>query len=164
MKVILSTILTAGFLIVSGSALAQTTQKQLTGGWTVVSVINHVDGKDIDVYGKNPAGYMTFGTNGRFSIQLMRPDLPKIASNNRVKTTPEEGAAIAQGLLSYFGTWKLVDAKTGEIAMHIEASSFANWNGTDQKRFMTVKGDTLTVNNPVSPAGGTATVTLKRAK
>lgn len=164
MKPVLGIAFAIAFATASSAALAQTTQKQLTGGWTVVSVVNHVDGKDIDIYGKEPAGYMTFGANGRFSIQLMRPDLPKIASNNRVKTTPEESAAIAQGLLSYFGTWKLVNAKTGEIQMHIEASSFPNWKGTDQKRLMTVKGDMLTVNNPGSPTGGTATVTLKRAK
>jgi hypothetical protein len=164
MKAFLGAVTAVAIATASGATLAQTTQKELTGGWTVVSVVNHVDGKDIDIYGKSPAGYMTFGANGRFSIQLMRPDIPKVSSNNRVKTTPEESAAIAQGLLSYFGTWKLVNAKTGEITMHIEASSFANWNGTDQKRLMTVKGDSLIVNNPASPTGGTATVTLKRAK
>ena len=94
----------------------------------------------------------------------MRPDLPRIALNNRAKTTPEESEAIVQGLLSYFGAWKLVDPKTGETAIHIEASSFPNWNGMDQKRFMKVQGDALTINNPTSPIGGTAMVQWTRSK
>jgi hypothetical protein len=57
-----------------------------------------------------------------------------------------------------------VDAKTGELAFHVEGSSFPNWNGADQKRSIMVKGDTLTLNNPTSPTGGTAVVVYKRAK
>jgi len=67
------------------------------------------------------------------------------------------------GLL-HFGTWKLADPKTGEIPFHIEGSSLPNWIGMDQKRFMMVKGDSLTINNPTSPVGGTATVSWKRVK
>jgi hypothetical protein len=164
MKGVSTIVLAAAFAMASGAAIAQATQKQLEGGWTVISVVTEDAGKKTDIYGPKPMGYLTLGSNGRFSIQLMRPDLPKIASNNRVKTTPEESAAIAQGLLSYFGNWKLVDPKTGEIAFHIEGSSFPNWIGTDQKRFMMVKGDSLTIKNPTSPVGGTATVIWKRAK
>ncbi len=164
MKVILSTVLAAGFLMASGAALAQATQKQLVGGWTLTSIVSEDAGKKTDIYGPNPMGYMTLGANGHFSIQLMRPDLPKIASNNRIKTTPDDNMAIAHGLLSVFGTWKLVDPKRGEIALHIEGSSFPNWMGMDQKRFAMVKGDSLTVKNPTSPVGGTATLGWKRAK
>ena len=164
MKVILCTIFAAGFATTSGAALAQATQKQLVGGWTVSSVVTEEAGKKMEPYGPNPMGYMSLGANGRYSIQLMRSNLPKVASNNRLKTTPEESAAIAQGLLSHFGTWKLADAKTGEIAFHVEGSSFSNWNGADQKRFIMVKGDTLTLNNPTSPTGGTAVVVYKLAE
>ena len=164
MKGFLGIVLTVTFVTASGAALAQATQKQLVGGWLVTSVVTEDAGKKTDIYGPTPLGYMTLGSNGHFSIQLMRPDLPKIASNNRMKTTPEESAALARGLLSYFGTWKLADPKTGEIAFHIEGSSFPNWIGVDQKRFMMVKGDSLTINNPTSPVGGTATVSWKRVK
>jgi hypothetical protein len=164
MRAFFGIVIAVAIATASGTTLSQTTQEELIGGWSAVSVVDHRDGKDTDVFGKSPMGYMSFAANGRFSIQLMRPDIPKIALNNRTKATPEESAAIAQGLLSYFGSWKLVDPKTGEIAIHVEASSFANWNGADQKRLMTVSGDTLTINNPTSPGGGSATVTLTRVK
>jgi hypothetical protein len=164
MRVLFSTLIFAAIVSASGTTFSQTTQEELIGGWSAISVVDHHDGKDSDTFGKNPMGYMTFGANGRFSIQLMRSDIPKIALNNRTKATPEESMAIAQGLLSYFGSWKLLNPETGEIAIHVEASSFPNWNGANQKRLMTVKGDTLTINNPTSPGGGSATVTLGRVR
>jgi len=38
-----------------------------------------------------------FDGNGRLSLQEMRLDLPKFASNNRQEGTPEENKAIVQG-------------------------------------------------------------------
>ena len=164
MKAFFGPVLATAIAFGAGAAYAQATHKQLVGGWTVTAVVVEDGGKKTEVYGPKPMGYMTLGANGHYSIQLMRPDLPKIASNNRIKTTPEENAAIAQGQLSHFGTWKLVDPKSGEVAFDIEGSSFPNWTGVKQKRFMMVKGDALTINNPTSPTGGTATVSYKRAK
>lgn len=164
MKAVLGTAFAVAIVTASGVVLAQATQKQLVGGWAVTSVVTEEAGKKTEPYGPSPMGYMTLGANGHYSIQLMRPDLPKVASNNRVKTTPEESAAIAQGLLSHFGKWKLIDPKTGEVAFHIEGSSFPNWIGADQKRFMTVKGNSLTINNPTSPSGGTAVVVWNHTK
>jgi hypothetical protein len=94
----------------------------------------------------------------------MRPDIPKIAANNRLKATPEENTAIAQGLAAFFGEWKLVDAKTGEISLHIIGSSFPNWNGSDQKRFIKVNGDAMVITNPSSPSVGVSTLMLTRLK
>lgn len=164
MSTILEMVLTAALSTASFTAQAQATEKQLVGGWTSTKVVTTEAGQKAQPYGPAPMGYMTLGANGRYSIQLMRPDLPKIASDNRAKTTPEESAAIAQGILSHFGTWKLVNAKTGEVSFHVEGSSFPNWIGVDQKRFMMVKDDSLTINNPTSPSGGTAIVSWKRAK
>lgn len=154
----------AAIAMTSSTVLAQVTQKELVGDWTLVSVVNDEAGKKTEPYGPNPLGHLTLGKNGYFSSQLLRPDLPKIASNNRVKTTPEETEAIAHGILSYFGKWRLVNAQTGEISLHVIGSSFPNWIGADQKRLVTVAGGSLTIANPVAPAGGSSEVVWNRAK
>lgn len=164
MKAVLGAALIMAATAVSTAAVGQATQDQLVGGWTVTAVVNEDAGQKLEPYGPNPMGYMSLDASGHYSLQLMRPDLPRIASNNRIKTTPEERSAIAHGLLSHFGTWKLVDPKTGEVAFHIQGSSFPNWNGVNQKRFMAVKDDTLIQSVPAAPTAGTATVTWKRAK
>lgn len=151
-------------LACSGLAQAQTTAKQMVGGWSLVSLETDTADGRIQPFGPAPIGYINFSPNGRFAAQFMRPDLPKIAANNRLKATPEENTAIAQGLAAFFGEWKLVDPKTGEIRIHVIGSSFPNWNDTDQKRFLKVSGDALTITNPSSPSVGTSTVKLTRLK
>jgi hypothetical protein len=48
------------------------------------------------------------------------------------------------------------------FAIHVEGSSFPNWNGTDQKRFVAIAGEQLTLT--VRPtAGDIIDVSWKRA-
>jgi hypothetical protein len=49
-----------------------------------------------------------FDANGRFSLIIMRGDLPKYASNKRVDGTPDEYKATVTGSLAYFGTYTKV--------------------------------------------------------
>lgn len=85
MSTVLQMALTVAMSTASTTALAQATQEQLVGGWTSTTVVSTQAGKKAEPYGPAPIGYMTLGANGHYSIQLMRPDLPKIASNNRAK-------------------------------------------------------------------------------
>ena len=52
--------------------------------------------------------------------------------------TPEENKETADGTITYFGTYAVADAESS-IAIHVEGSSFPNWNGTDQKRFVGIE-------------------------
>ena len=151
-------------LAFSGLVHAQTTTKQMVGSWSLVSLeTENADGR-IQPFGPTPLGYISISPDGRSAMQFMRPDLPKIAANSRLKATPEENVAIAQGFTAFFGQWKLLDAKTGEVELHVIGSSFPNWSNTDQKRFIKVSGDTMTLINPSSPSAGTSTLVLSRAK
>jgi uncharacterized membrane protein YcaP (DUF421 family) len=57
-----------------------------------------------DAYEPNPKGSAIFEANGRFSVILMRGNLPKYASNNRTQGTATESKATVEGSLAYFGT------------------------------------------------------------
>ena len=72
--------------------------------------------------GSDLKGLVIFTDNGRMSVQYIT-DYPKIASKDRMKTTPAEEKAVAHGVLSYFGTYTVNEAdKT--ISYRIERSSF----------------------------------------
>lgn len=146
------------------TAQAQTTAAQMTGGWTLLSLDTETAEGPIQPFGATPLGFIDFSGNGRFMMQFMRPDLPKIAANNRLKATPDENIAIGQGVVAFFGEWQLLDAATGEVSLRIVGSSFANWNGTAQKRFVQVSGDRMTLINPASPSAGRSTLKLERVK
>lgn len=163
----LVTILLLGTGLPANEALAQqkSTKEQLVGSWTLVSTINtRPDGSKFDPNGGKPtAGLFVLDGNNRFSWQIIRTDIPKLASNNRAEGTADEFKAVAQGVLSYFGTYALDDSgKT--LTMNIEASSFPNFNGAKQNRSIALAGDELTVTNPAGASGGIAQVIWKRAK
>ena len=139
-------------------------EKQIQGSWTLVSCINEQDGKKIDVFDPNPRGTYIITPDGRFSQILMNASLPKFASNSRVKGTPEEYQGIVQGSVAYFGSYKVTNEKEN-VVMHIEGSTFPNWDGGDQKRIVTIMGDEMKVVNPTPTIGsGTNYIIWKRVK
>jgi Lipocalin-like domain len=64
-------------------------------------------------------------------------------------------------ITTYFGTYSVSEADR-TIAIHIEASSFPNWNGADQNRIFAITGDQFTLT--ARALGGSADVVWKRAK
>jgi hypothetical protein len=137
----LSAISALGLALSAGNTAAQSA-KDLVGSWTPVSV---------DAYGPNPKGSLIFEANGRYSLQLMRPDLPKFQSNNRTQGTPAEYKITVEGSLSHLGTYTVSGT---DLIFHIEASTFPNWTGTEQKRInLSVTGDELKYTN-LAPSGG----------
>ena len=143
-----------------GSTLAQ----QIQGSWILVSIYNEQDGKKIEPFGSKPRGSLILTPEGHFSMIFMRANLPKFASNNRVKGTAEENQAVVQGSHAYYGTYAVASEKEQTVNLHIEGNTFPNSDGQDQKRVMTVTGDELRVTNPTPTIGGVAYVIWKRAK
>ena len=149
----ISTATVFGLALMAANAVAQSA-KDLVGSWTIVSV---------DGYGPNPKGSLIFDANGRYSLQLMRSDQPKYASNNRTQGTPAEYKSTVEGNLSYFGTYAVSGT---DLILHVEGSTFPNWIGTDQKRVnLSLTGDDLKYTN-TAPSGGGAVLPLvwKRVK
>lgn len=137
--------------------------KSLVGTWTLVSVTVEQAGGKVEPFGPNPNGSLMLDSDGHFSIVVVRPGVPKFASNNRVTGTAEENTAATRGSLGYFGTYTVSEADR-MITMHIQGSTFPNWNGTEQKRVFTLAADQLTLTNPTGSAGGTTQIVWRRSK
>jgi lipocalin-like protein len=151
-------------LNVAPQAIAQSAENLLIGTWLLISNYSErPDGSKFEITGSNPMGILMFDATGRMSLQIMRSTLPKFASNKRQEGTPEENKAIVQGLLCLFGKYT-VNETDHLINLHIEGSSFPNWNGIDQKRPFTISGDELTYIVSPDATGGTAHVVWRRAK
>ncbi len=164
-KTILAALIGIVFAVNSagGQEMKETTVKgQIFGVWAVVSVVNDVDGKKTEPYGAHPKGQFIFTADGYFSTNIVRPDRPKFASNNRTTGTPEENKVVVQGSNSSFGTYEI--SSDGSITLHIVGSTFPNWDGTKQKRLAAINGDEITWTNPTSSIGGNTVITLQRAK
>jgi hypothetical protein len=135
-----------GLALLSAPAASQqnSLKGQLVGTWAIVSTAA--------AWGPNPKGMLIFDANGHFSFVLMRLDLPRYASNSRVQGTVEEYKATVDGSIAYYGTY---DVDGTDLNMYVEASTFPNLNGSNQKRInVTVTGDELKYTQPTPSAGG----------
>jgi len=155
-----------GAVFPAGKALGQqaesTLKNQLLGTWMLASnFTNRDDGSKVDILGLNPTGMLMFDGNGHISVHEMRSDLPKFGSNSR-EGTEAESKAIVRGSVGYFGTYA-VDEAAKTMTVHIDACSFPNWNGTDQKRSFTLSKDELTWSD-VGSSGRPVYTVWKRAK
>jgi hypothetical protein len=96
-------------------------------------------------------------------VQFVNSDIPKFASNNRLQGTPEENKAAVAGSIYVFGTYAVNEIDRTAV-IHIDAGSYPNWNGYDQKRIVAINGDEVMLTNAVASGGGTAVATFRRAK
>ena len=141
----------------------QPLKEQLVGTWTLLSWEQKKgNGTKVERYGTAPKGIAFFDAGGRYIITVMRSDRAKYASNALWQGTPEENKETADGTITYFGTYSISDADSS-ITVHVEGSSFPNWNGTDQKRYVAIAGDQLTLIVRL-PAGDMVNVIWKRAR
>ena len=160
--IVLVTAVSAVFISVTASRVNAQTAQDIVGTWTLVSSVVQQGGTKTDTFGPNPSGTLVFGSDGHYALIFLRRDLPKVASNNRTSETPDESRAIAQGSVAHFGTYTVAEAdKT--LVLHVESSTFPNWDGAEQRRAFSLSGDELTYTSPGS-TGVPAQVTMRRVK
>jgi hypothetical protein len=84
-------------------AQGKSLKDQLIGTWIYVSsTAKRDDGSNVQQ--PSSQGAVTYTSDGRFHFILTRTDLPKYASNDRTRPSPDEAMAIAAGALAYTGT------------------------------------------------------------
>ncbi len=154
-----------GFALQSADALGQkTVNDQLAGAWVYVSVDTvRPDGSRTPMYGRSPQGLVIFDGRGHYALVNSRADLPRYASNDRLKGTAEEYRDVAQGSIAHFGTY-IVNEADMRISFHLDASTFPNWHGVEQRRPFVLSGDDLRWTTPAASGGGSGEIVLKRAR
>jgi Lipocalin-like domain len=156
---------TLGALACLGIAIPRAgaqTAKDLVGAWTLESDdTTTADGRTIQPFGAQPKGIAIFDSDGHFAIINSRSDLPKFASNNRMRGTAKENEAIVHGSFAFYGTYLVAN---GVIVQHIEGGTWQALIGTDQKRTITsFTGDEQTWTT-VPSFGGRSELRWKRIK
>ena len=86
------------------------------------------DGKTTDTFGPSAKGMMMLDAVGHVVFINMRSDLPKFASKDRTKGTPEENKAVVTGSFAYFGTYTVNEAER-TYTVHYDGSTFPNFDG-----------------------------------
>jgi len=71
--------------------------------------------------------------------------------------------AAVHGAIAYFGTYTVSEADH-TLNFHIDRCTFPNWDGTNQKRSVTITGDEMKYSNAAASGGGKADLVWKREK
>jgi hypothetical protein len=141
-------------------------KEQLVGTWTLVSSDQvRPDGSKLKQFGANPKGINVFDANGRFFLMIASADNSKIASKDpSSKTNTEEVGGLIVESIAYYGTYTVNEAERAAI-LHLEASTFPNQIGTDQKRTITsLTADELKYSSPAAMSGVQVHQVWKRAE
>jgi hypothetical protein len=121
-----------------GFAQAATPKARLTGIWRLVSCVRtHKDGSTSLPWGENPVGQIIYLSNGRMSVQIMRPGrhstVPPGIDYGSPQATEQEVREAVSGFVSYFGTYS-VDEAANKVTHHLEAALVPSWVGTSLVR------------------------------
>jgi hypothetical protein len=155
----------AALVLLPGNAIAQqkSIKDQLAGAWTLLLVDGiKADDTHVPLFGPNPEGSTIFTPNGRYSVEVMRVNRPRFASNNRDTATAEENKVAVQGALAYFGTYT-VDEAGKMLFERIEGSTFPNQEGSRQGfKVVEITDEVMTIDLPIAqstiPSGGFKTI------
>jgi hypothetical protein len=129
-------------------------REQFVGTWKLVShEYRSSDGQVSYPFGRNTVGIAMLDADGRYSAQIMRPDLPAFASGDRLKGSPAEVESAFKGSFAYFGTYE-VNQEKHTLTLHVEGSTFPNWVGTEQKRFFEFSGNRMSLTTQPILTGG----------
>jgi hypothetical protein len=104
----------------------------LVGTWTLVSSDQvRPDGSKLNEFRANSTGINVFDANGRFFLMIASADNSRLVSI-RSETNSEEDGLIVESI-AYYGTFT-VNEEVNVISLHLDASTFPNQVGTNQKQ------------------------------
>ena len=159
----------------AGDSLAQqkSLKEQLVGTWTLVSSDQvRPDGSKVRQFGAHPKGINVFDANGRFFLMVASPgflviasaDNTKIVSYDPNKTNSEDVGGLMTESIAYYGTYTVNEAERVAV-LHLEASTFPNQIGADQKRMInSLTVEELKYSSPAAMSGVQVHQVWKRAE
>lgn len=133
---------------------AAAAEPSLAGTWTLTAADRlKPGGARVRDYGAHPKGRLIIDAEGRYSLQIFDGDRPRVGSGDKRTATPVENAGAVLGSSTHYGT-VAIDAAAKVLVFRIEGASFANWEGTEQRRKFALTNDSLSYQVPTPRPDG----------
>ncbi len=128
--------------------------EQIIGTWRLISWTRLVgETEEAGPLGPDAIGFIMYSADGYMCANVMRPNRPKITTSDSRRAPAEEKAAAFETYFSYCGRYDVAESE-GFVTHNVEVSSFPNFTGTAQKRFVTIAGDRMKITTPPASSGG----------
>jgi hypothetical protein len=125
----------------------------LEGSWVMTAAYEILaDGTRTTNYGEHPNGLLMVDKDGRYSLQIFRPDRPKFNSGDKTRGTADEYREAVLGSSTHTGHVSIDPAKN-QLVFKIDTASYPNWEGARQVRDYSFQDGTLTYSVPASASG-----------
>ena len=144
-----------------GNTMA-TFEERFQGIWSMVSIINEIDGNKSEPFGSSPIGSLIITPSYRYIMVFMQANIPIFAINDRLKGTAKEYKTIAEKTFSMFGSYKISNEAEGNVSLFVDGCSFPNWIGHELERTYIINDDMLIVTVPLGDGNGINTITWYR--
>jgi hypothetical protein len=136
------------------ATVATAAEPSLAGTWTLTAADRlKSDGARARDYGQHPKGRLIIDAQGRYSLQIFDGDRLRVASGDKRTATPAENAGAVLGSSTHYGT-VAIDLAAHVLVFRIEGASFANWEGTEQRRKYALTADSLSYQVPTPRPDG----------
>jgi hypothetical protein len=130
-------------------------ESDLYGTYRLVSTVTEMaDTGQIETE-TNESGFITYGSDGRMSVLIVRGARPKPAS--LATMTDQQRADLFRTMVAYAGTYKF-DGKT--VEHHIDISANEIFTGTIFRRMVKREGDRIVLATPPSPRARDGKITI----
>ena len=123
----------AGKTTASSDKIKNMKKNNVAGCWNLVSGYLDNHGQRIDILGAHPSGMLILTEDLHFMVIVNNPDIPKFASGDRSKGTPEEYKTAVTNSLGVYGTYT-IDENGDFLEQHVLGSTFRDMNGTSRGR------------------------------
>lgn len=158
-RTLLPVLLALSPTLACGPALAA--DSSVVGTWELKTWVttDAETGTVTNVFGEHPSGYLIYTAGGHMAV-VLSADGRKNLSGDRYTSPVDERAQAFSTSVGYSGTYTLTP---DGINHHVKTSIFQNWVGTEQFRFVEIKGNTMTIKTPPlkgPPDGKTKVTTL----
>lgn len=129
----------------------------VVGSWRLVRwrAVSEDDAGTVAVtypMGEDADGLIHYSADGRMSVLIAAAGREPFASGDLLGGSVEERAAAFSGFLAYAGGYTMGD---GFVTHRLEISSFPNWVGSEQLRYVARDGDQLFLSTDAILTSGT---------
>jgi hypothetical protein len=161
------TVILPAMMFFSVPAVADSLGDQIVGTWKLISWTRLVEGtEEPGPLGPDAIGFIMYTADGYMCGNGMRTNRAKFATSDFRAAPTEEKAAAFESYFGYCGRYQVNDSE-GFVTHNVEVSSFPNFTGTAQKRFVTVSGDRMKITTAPFSLGAKQVVSVllcERAK
>lgn len=103
------------------------------------------DGEVREPLGAHPVGFILYSAERWMTAVLMAADRPNFAEGDILAGTDDERSRAFATASGYAGRWSIED---GHVVHRLEAATFPNWVGTEQRRPYEIDGHELRLYPP----------------